>query len=205
MILPNWIKRIFKVFGIQVHQLYYFEKDLLESIISITPSYPMDIRKAGMEDIKTLLNIVSKDSRQRIKRYQKYSSVCYIAWYKDQIAGYTWLNTKLVLLNGYSMGVLGPGGAFAFGSYVFPKFRGKKVFTALIAAYYSEMRQQGYKFEGNMTSIYNLPAIRARERFSAKRKRIYIILLPFNLHILLGGPIGKGKLIHRVGENALQS
>lgn len=198
MILTNWLKGIFKVFGIQVQQLYYFEKDLIDAIIPVTPSLPLDIRKAGKEDINTLLNLVSKDSRQRIKRYQKYSSVCYIAWYKDQFAGYTWLNTKRILLNGYNIGSLGPGGAFAFGGYVFPEFRGKKVFTALIATYYSEMREQGYKFVGNITSVHNRPAIRARERFSAKRKRIYIMLLPFGLHILLGGPIGKGKLINAI-------
>ena len=99
----------------------------------------------------------------RIQRYQKHSSICFIAWHKEQIAGYTWLN--------------------------------KKVFECLIAAYYKKMQQQGYRFVWNLVDVHNPPAIRARERFKAKRKRIYVILLPFNLHITIGKPIGEGKLI----------
>lgn len=195
MILIKLLRRILRVFCIKAYQYYYFEKDLTEAITPVTPMLPIDVRKAGKEDINTLLNALSK-YEDCITRNQKYSSICYIAWYKDQIAGFTWLNTKLILVGEYIIGNLGPEGVFGFDSYILPEFRGKKVFTALIATGYSEMQEQGYKFGCNLTSVHNPPAIRARERFSAKRKRIYVIFLPFGLHILVGGPIGKGKLIN---------
>lgn len=69
------------------------------------------------------------------------------------------------------------------------------MFESLISAYFNEMKQQRYKYVANLADVHNSPAILAIDMFGVKRKRIYLMLLPFGLHFMLGGPIGKGELV----------
>lgn len=81
------------MFGIEVHQLYYFEKDLKEDVLKINSPLNLKIRKAEKADIKKLLNLVSEDDKERIELSLKFKSICYIAWCENRVVGYTWLNT----------------------------------------------------------------------------------------------------------------
>lgn len=190
MQLPNWFKKIFGILGISFHKLYYFEEDLRKPIESIKSPIPIEINKATKEDIDE----ISK-TEEDIDKYLKENSICYVAKNEDKIAGYAWINTDKILMNGVKIGHTAEKCVFSFGGFVFPKFRGKKVFKSLIATYYKEMKDRGYEFVGNLANVDNIPAVKARESFGARKKQVYVILLPFNLHIIFNGPIGKGKLI----------
>jgi len=195
MKLPKWFKKFLRIFGVELHRLYYFEKDLREEIEAVDSRLELSIRQANEKDIEEIIALSEESEKKRIKKYAKPNSICYIARNKEEIAGYAWLNTKLILLDGIPIRKLAKKGVFGFGGFVFPEFRGKGVFKSLIAAYYQDMKDLKYDFFGNMTEVKNIPARKARETFHTKRVKVFIALLPFGLHIRFGKKIGQGTLI----------
>jgi hypothetical protein len=196
MNLPKAIKKIFHLCGCSYHSLYYFEKNLrlFNDQDSVKAEIDLLIREATIEDINNILKQVGESDSKMINNYLKNESTCFVALYENKIIGYSWISFKKVLFCGLPLRSLSKTGVFGFGGFVFPEYRNKKVFEALISYYCREMKRQGFIFVGNFVVRNNLPALKARQRFDSLKKKAVIITI-FNLPILIGNSIGKGKLI----------
>jgi len=194
MLLPRWFKDFLKIFGIRLHRMYYFEQDLRKPVGFVESPIPINVKKTSKEDTDELLKLLNIGEKKRFEECLKENYICYIAKNEEKIAGYGWINTEDIFFN-RSIGTIAKNGAYSFDNFVFPEFRGKKVFQKIITAYCEDLHNRGYEFVCNLTEVSNIPAVKARENLSTKKKLVFIILLPFGLRIILNGPIGQGKMI----------
>ena len=77
-------------------------------------------------------------------------------------------------------------GSYNTDSYVFPSYRGNKIFQKLISSVYMDMKKAGCTFTANIVASDNAPSIAARKRFGVKFQTIYILRLPWNIPVFIG-------------------
>jgi hypothetical protein len=196
MKLPKAIKKIFRLCGCSYHSLYYFEKNLrkLKEDEFFYSEIKLLVRQADSKDIEKLLALVDEKTVKLIRRYLNYGSSCFMAFDNNEIAGYSWINMSNVLMDGYYICPVSTGGVFTFGGFVFPHYRGKKVFQQIISHYCREFKDKNYFFIGNFVARNNSPALGARKKFSSLKKKVIIVYI-FHIPFILGVGVGKGKLI----------
>lgn len=179
------IQRILNFLGIKQYKIYLYKKNLDDLPFKIIPKIDINIKKAKKEDIQKLIRLVDKECKKQILYSIQNGSECYIATHNDEPAGFVWLNQKFMLLRGRKIGRIKENKvAFAYHGYVFPKYRNKRIFESLTKEYYKDLKIQRFKRAYSLVDVHNPIAIKARERFGETRiKRLFIITLPFNLHI----------------------
>ena len=124
---------------------------------------------------------------------------CYFAEVAGQLAGYSWISTEGIRSGRHIACPLAPTGVYSYLSFVFPDYRGNKIFERMLSYIYCELQDEGYEFACNLVSRRNIKSIRSRQRFDAVSKPISLLFLPRAKPWVLGGPIGTGELIEQHG------
>ncbi len=173
-------------FGVRFYELYYVEKNLSDDIEKIALSIDLDIRKATDEDLNRIPRYLNNKDRENFEYNIAIKSTCYVAAHKDRIAGYSWASRRFIYIDGMILSKLPSGGSYNTDSYVFPEFRGNKIFQKLISAVYIEMKKSGCSFTSNIVATNNAPSIAARKRFGVTFQPTYILRLPGPVPLFIG-------------------
>lgn len=177
-----------RALGIRYHDSLYGEKNLLSEIPAVTSPLDMEIRLASEREIREVALLQGDDTLSRFEFALNTGSFCYIAWVGGEPAGYSWANKLVMMVDRNKAADVPPGGAFHFNSFVFPRFRGNKIFQCLIYNIYKDLKSQGCKFAGNFVDRENIASIRARQHFGVFFQPARMIKLP-GFHLFT---IGKG-------------
>jgi ribosomal protein S18 acetylase RimI-like enzyme len=172
--------------GVHYYSLYYGEKDLTEPTPEVEPGVDIRIAETAAEDIDELERMRGGDARDLLRESIKIGSRCFVARCGDEPAGYSWVNDDVIDLLGMTLARLPEHVAFTYNSYVFPKFRGKKVFQCLTRAVYDDARRKGRRFVGNLVDRANAPSVAARRRLGAGFQDVRILKLPWLPPLILG-------------------
>jgi hypothetical protein len=154
-----------KILGIRYFDCLYGEKNLLSDIPSVNSLLAHEIRLADREEIRDIARIQGGDTLFRFEFALETGSSCYIVWAEDKPAGYTWINTQVMMMDMMKVIDVPAGGSFHFNSVVFPEFRRNGLFQCMIYRVYKDLKDQGYKFTANFVNRDNTASIRARNHF----------------------------------------
>ena len=170
--------RTSRTLGIRYHDSLYGEKNLLTEIPVVKSPLDLDIRKAEDTEIKHMALLQGGDTLSRFEFAVNTGSSCYIAWAEGQPAGYSWTNNRVMMVDRQKAADVPPNGSFHFNSFVFPQFRGNKIFQCLIYHVYMDLKSQGRSFAGNFVDRENIASIKARQHFGVVFQPVQIVKLP---------------------------
>jgi GNAT superfamily N-acetyltransferase len=188
MVLPNFIKMFFSIFGISFHNTYYIKKNLNEPITTINSLIPLDIKEANDEEISRLVAKCSPYRQKFVNSYIENNSTCLIAMNNGVIAGCIWFNDKPNDFLGLKFEKPIKGVANGYGGYVFREFRGKKVFEALIEAQYKIAKEQGFDYLANAADKKNIASVKARQKFNPVMTKYLMVVFPFKKYLIFNNP-----------------
>jgi hypothetical protein len=101
----------------------------------------------------------------------KYGSTVYLAKAAD-ILGFSLINRKVAsIADGVALRRLTPGEAYSHYSYIFPEYRGKKVFQKLKRDIYAREFGMGAEKIISIVDETNTPSIKAQEHLNAQARR----------------------------------
>lgn len=198
LLLQRIASRIAGLFGIRFYNLYYVEKKLLTNTESVEPSVELKIRNANAKDLSYIIKLLGNSIRKEFEYAMAIGSTCYVALHDGKVAGYSWVNCRIIYLNGMHVVTLPDNGSYNTNSYVFPECRGQKVFQSLISRIYSDMKKEGCTFTANLVDKSNAPSIAARKRFSVNFQNAQILKLPGLKPIIVGKPFVMGASLSSV-------
>lgn len=178
--------------GIRYFDLLYGEIDLLERIPDITSPLDLEIRKGRQDEIRELALIRGGDMVRRFEFALSTGSICHIAWYGGKAAGCTWYNKKTITIDMIKIGDVPPGGSFRFDSFVFPEFRGRKVFQCLLNYIFHHLREEGCRFAGSFVDRENLASIRGQSNFPVSFQPVRLLKAPGLPVVFLGRKFAPG-------------
>ena len=135
--------RIARVFGIRFYDMYYGHRNLFPPVAPVSPSVPYEVRLANSTDLDKIVSLIGGKTRKDFNHNIAIRSSCYIAIHDVSVAGYLWVNQRIVDLAGMYLAKLPPRHAFSHNAFVFPEYRGKKIYQQLRAAVCSEMYKSG--------------------------------------------------------------
>ena len=181
------------IFGVRFYNLFYGEKNLQAEIEPVAASIELTIREAGKEDLAAIVDIRGPKIRDNFKNATAIGSTCFVALSEGRIAGHTWINLKNIDLVGHIVAQLPPGGAYSYNSFVFPEFRGKRVFQSMKHLVYTEMKQKNCTFAANLVGQDNAPAIAASKRFGVVFQNARFLKLPGFKPLIVGKKFIMGK------------
>ena len=178
---PLWIRassRVAALFGVRFYNMLYGERSLLETLEHVEPSSDLMIREATAGDLELLSSVLDPEQAESCRTAADQQSRCLVALHGQEIAGYSWLNTRDVFLLSWRVQRLPPEGGYTYNSFVRPEFRGQKIFQCLTEAVYSQLEQEGFQFCCNLVDKDNAPSIAARGRLGAQFHAAPILKLP---------------------------
>jgi ribosomal protein S18 acetylase RimI-like enzyme len=194
-LLQRAASRLAGFFGVRLYDLYYVEKNLLTEIEAVESPIELTIREATDQDLETIMDRLGPKIRQNFQNAGAIGSICFIALHQGNIAGYTWINRRYIDLVGHIAAALPAEGAYNYNSYVFPEYRGKRVFQSMIRLVYLKMKQENRKFAANLVDKDNQPSIAARERFGATFQSARFLKLPGCRPLIVGKKFIMGKTV----------
>ena len=146
------------------------------------------------EDRLALLARANGSRAASFQRAFRVGSTCYVALADGAIAGYSWVNREIIDIPGLLTMKLPEEGAYNYNSFVFPEYRGCKVFQCLIARVAADMKTEGKAFVANTVNADNAPSVAARQHTGTKFRRCRILKPRFLPPLFLGRALRPGDL-----------
>ena len=184
--LQRTASRLAGLFGIRFYNLYYCEKDLLSEIQDVDLPIELEINLATEEDLEAIIKRRGPKIQKEFDQAIKFGGFCYVALSDGNIAGHSWVNPDLIDLLGMKVAKLPDGGSYNYMSYVFPEYRGKKVFQNMIRAVYTRMKKERCAFTANLVDKSNAASISARRRFGVTFQNAQFLKIPGFRPIIVG-------------------
>jgi hypothetical protein len=195
----RFVRWLIRRLGFRVARFYYFETDLRDREFELPSKIDVVIRRVPSEEVRERLEELGKFGLRSGRRGVARGDRCYFAEIDGQLAGYSWVSRHGISFGQYTLSPVVKEGVYSYLSFVFPDYRGNRLFACMLCHIYRELQAEGFQFACNMVTRTNMPSIRTRERFGAVGKPILVVQLPNLKPWLWGGPIGTGALINRRG------
>jgi ribosomal protein S18 acetylase RimI-like enzyme len=170
--------RLAGLFGVHYYTMLYSEKSLVGEIEHIEAPDALEVRPASADDLEAIFARQTEEEERLGRRIHESGGQCLIAWWQDEMAGYSWLHRDRVLLLGDPLRRLPPEGGYTFNSWVWPEFRGRKVFQVLTEHVYRTLKAEGLAFCCNLVDRNNGGSIGARRKFNVAVRPAPILKLP---------------------------
>ena len=190
--LQSLAGRLAGLLGVRYYTMLYSEKSLVGGIEHIEAPDSLEVSAATGAELETIFAGQSGDEAGIGHRILAAGAECLIAWRGESMAGYSWIDRRQVLLLGHRVADLPDGGAYTFNSYVWPDFRGRKVFQVLTESTYRRLAREGFAFCCNLVDRDNAGSIGARLKFGVVTRPAPILMLPGLDPWLVRGPLPWG-------------
>jgi len=189
----RWLRRAFRRVGFRRVRFNYFETDLRDREFHVPAGIEVAVRRVPPDEIRQRLEELGEFGFRGGERGAAAGDRCYFAEVEGQLAGYSWISTQGIRNGRHLLSPVAPKGVYSYLSFVFPDYRGNKLFQRMLCHIYRELQDEGYEFACNLVSRQNVRSIRSRQRFDAVGKPISLLFLPGTKPWVLGGPIGTGE------------
>jgi len=179
---PAWhmvAGRIARFLGIHFYDLYYGEKDLLKPPEPVIPSLPTEVRLATVEDLDSIIYRIGEETRREFDHNTVIGSVCYVAFHEDTVSGYIWVNRQIIDLVGMYVAKLPARHAFTHNAFVFPEYRGKRIYQYLRQTVCREMQKSDCLSIACLVDKANARPIRALKCEGIRFYNSPVLKLPF--------------------------
>jgi hypothetical protein len=178
--LKNFLKSILTFIRIDryVYILKFIELQFFESGIVVRPKIDFKIVQALESDMDFIKSRLPEDWSQRIEYSKENNCEFYVAK-GAKIYGFTTVNYDAIeMANGYIVRKLSDNQAYSFLSFVFPEYRGNRVFQKLKLDVCRMLLQRGIKDIFAFIDVANAASIKAQTNAGFEpRKMVYALIL----------------------------
>ena len=175
-------------------KLIIYEKSLDSVIPKIETKIEVHVRPALLNDIKRiaaanapslmiLKELLRKKYEHNLLKRQKDGHICFIAEEeKQKIAAYCWAAFREIYITEIHRKIeLSPEEADLYDAFVFPEYRGKKIYQKLLAESFRFLSKRRYKRVYGHALSNNIPSRRGIQRVGYKPKKVVTLLKVFGL------------------------
>ena len=194
------------LFGVRFYNLLYGERSLLEKIETVIPTLEVRVETASEEELEAVLSRLPPEQSRYCLTAREVGSECWIAWHGEEIAGYLWVNRQQVNLLGWHLFELPESGVYTYNSYVWPEYRGRKIFQRATEVVYKHLQAEGFAFCCGLIDRSNAASIGARRIFGLVYQPAPVLKIPGRGPFVLGrlpelGLTVKDQLTTRTGQS----
>ena len=178
---PAWkvvAGRTARLFGIRFFDLYYGQRDLSAKAEPVVPSLAVEIRLAAKGDLQRIPRPVGIERQMEFDRNRAFGSSCYIAVHEGKVAGYLWVNKKIINMEGMDLANLPAKHAFTHNAYVFREYRNRKIYQFLRRAICHEMYQSGCRVISCLVDKANTRSIEILRQEGIEFQNAGVLKLP---------------------------
>ena len=175
---PRWLLR--RV-GIHTWRMSSGEKDLLEPIPEVHPPIDLQVAIASDSDLQRVreMLVAAFKEKSEFEEDADMGGICFVAKSNGQTTGFSWVTFQPIKLNRGTLARYPKDCGYLHGSFVFPEFRGKKIFQYLTREIYLYLKGHGYRYACNLTFVNNAASIAARRRMDARIDTLRFLKLPW--------------------------
>lgn len=178
--LSRFINRL----GFRWYDMYYLERSLHRPLPVFEASVPLEISLANDSDRQEIL--AGRDPIQHkrlLLRFQTEQILCYVARSQGQLVGYSMLRSGLMDITGLDaiempICPMPDDTGLTHDAYVWPEFRGKQIFHALLAHVHRDRRAAGYTRVCNLIDPANVRSLKVHLDMGARMQRVKFFKLP---------------------------
>jgi len=156
--------RLARLLGIRFYDMYLARRDLSPSAETSARPGPCEVRLATEEDLTTIVSLFGGEIREHLGHYRSIGSTCYVAGREGRIAGYLWVNHRIVELKGMYLAKLPAGHAFTHAAFVSPEFRGRGIYQHLRISVCNELYKSGFSVVACLIDKANHGSIKVLEQ-----------------------------------------
>ncbi len=172
------IGQIARFFGIHVYELYYCQKDLLSPFEPVIPLLQAQVRIATSADLNSITCRGDGEIQKAFDHNVAIGSACYVAVHEGTIAGYIWLNRRVVDLTGMYLAPLPSKNSFLHNAFIFPEHRRKRIFQFLFHAVAHEMQKAEFLSIACFVDKANRPSVEALKCTGVRFHNAVVLKLP---------------------------
>jgi len=193
-VLRDFLSRLAGRFGFRLYNMYYGERDLTDPIPDKRPAVDVEINEASQADLHQIIGMLDHHDARLFQNCRDIGSTCLVAKSNHRIAGYTWINTRLLVIDELTICELPDHVGLSHGSYVFSEFRSKGIYRCLVRAAHMELASQGRRCVGSLMDKANAPAMRARRNLGYRHQSAWVLKLPGLRTVVAGRELLVGQL-----------
>ena len=186
--LLNYLENVIRKYIVDYTQVIIYEKSLDSIIPKIETKIEVQIRPALLNDIKKIATTnapsqLRKKYENNLSKRLKDGHICFIAEEENgKIAAYGWAAFREIYLTEINKKMeLGPKEADIYDCFVFPEYRGKRIYQKLLAESFRFLRERQYKRVYGHALSNNIPSRRGIQRVGYKPKKVVTLLKLFGL------------------------
>jgi GNAT superfamily N-acetyltransferase len=173
-VLRSGSQRLFS-YVFEMRMATVFGRPLDEPFPEYLPSIPVTVREITQEDLDRFRQPRSLLREHRIAEFAerlKTGRVGVIALTNDQVAGYAWLSLKTEIDRRLGVEIsLQEGEGYFLDMFIFPAFRGHRIYPSLQAYRFNCLRRLGCRIAYGIVAAGNVPALKWHERFGFRSLR----------------------------------
>lgn len=190
--LLNYLENIIRKNILGRTQLIIYEKSLID-VPRIEAKIRVAVRPVALHHIKKLAEVrggilgsmralaYERNLRKRLEN----GHICFIAEdKKGQIVGYCWVAFHEIFLSEISKKLeLSPEEADLYDAFIFPEYRGKKIYQKILQEIFTFLRKNQYVRAYGHALIDNIPSRRGIARVGYRPKKVVTLLRLFGFKI----------------------
>jgi len=171
--------RIARVFGVQFYDLCYGQRDLSPPSESVVPTISIEVRRATTEELDRIVRRIGGGARGGFDHNIAINSTCYIAIHEGTVTGFLWVNRQVADLVGMHVAKLPAGHSFSHNAFIFPEYRGNKIYQYLRQAVCNELYESGCVSIACFVDKANTQPINVLKREGMEFHNAPVLKIPF--------------------------
>lgn len=172
--------------GFAFYDMYFGHAVLRSCAPPSGPEIRVGVRLAKEQDLEAVACRKGGETAQRFANHKILGSSCVVAESEGTVVGYLWTNKTVFEFVGGSLGILPDGFMCVHDGFVFPEFRGNRVFQYLFATVFERGRAAGLHTAVCVADRANAPAVAGCRRAGVRFRPAPILKLPGLTPMLLG-------------------
>ena len=161
--------------GVRYFDLLYCEYCLCADISAVTTDLQVHSTLLDSAEVASLASNMDTQFGRVVEHYIDAGSQCVAARLNDELVAYNWFNLEKMFLADFDVRPLPTGGVYSHGGYVWPAYRGHRLFQYLCAEIYQHAKNLGREFVGNFVDRRNLPSIKVRENLGTRFQPVLLL------------------------------
>jgi ribosomal protein S18 acetylase RimI-like enzyme len=178
------LSRVTRRLGFRWYDMYYLERSLHRPLPGFEANVPLEISLANDEDRQEILAGREPVHHKRLQlRFRTAQILCYVARTRGQLAGYSMLRSGLMDMTGLDaielpICEMPDDTGLTHDAYVWPEFRGQRIFHALLAHVHRDRKAAGYARVCNLIDPANVWSLKVHLDMGARMQRVKFFKLP---------------------------
>ena len=179
-----WLSNTARKLGFRLYDMYYVERSLHKPLPKFEPGIPLNLERATDDDQREIISSRGLRHERRLKfRFDSKRTICYVAKSGDDLVGYSMLSTGLMDITGLDaielpIRQMPANTGLTHDAYVFPEFRGNRIFHTLLGHVYRDRKKAGLVRVSNLIDPANVWSLKVHLDLGNRIQRTRFLKFP---------------------------